>query len=190
VRNNEDAVMNVGSRIPIKEERTDADGETTTNIRYEEVGIILTVTPQINLDGDVVLKIKQEVSDVGQEQFGDTGAASFSTREAETSVITQDGYPIVIGGLIQNRDEDIISGVPFFKDLPLLGRLFRYSEKKNRRQDLFILVTPRVIRTPGQGWAVTDNVLEQRVQELEKLFNREGSDTDKLKDFLRNPTLK
>lgn len=190
VRNNEEAIMNVGSRIPIQEETTDADGETTTSIRYEEAGIILTVTPQINMDGDVVLKIKQEVSDVGQEQYGATGAASFTTREAETSVITQDGYPIVIGGLIQNRDEDIITGVPFFKDIPLLGRLFRYSEKINRRQDLFILVTPRVIRTPGQGWAVTDNVLEQRVQELEKLFNREGTDTDKLKDFLRNPTLK
>lgn len=186
VRNNQEAVMNVGSRIPVQEVTTDDDGDTTTDIRYEEVGIILTVTPQINRDGDVVLQIKQEVSDVGQERFGDTGAASFNTREATTSVITQDGYPIVIGGLVQNRDEDNITGVPVLRDIPLIGRLFRHTEKTNRRQDLFILVTPRVIRTPGQGWAVTDNVLEQRVKELERLFNREETAADKVKQFLRN----
>ncbi len=185
VRNNEEAIMNVGSSIPIKE-TTGTGDDVKESITYQEVGIILTVTPQINLAGDVVMAIKQEVSDVGQEQFGDTGAASFTTREATTSVITQDGHPIVIGGLIQNRDEDIETGVPLLKDIPLLGRLFRHAEKKNRRQDLFILVTPRVIRTPGQGWIVTDNVLEQRVKELEKLFNREETASDKVKEFLRN----
>ena len=180
--------MNVGSRIPIKE-TTGTGDDVKETIKYENVGIILTVTPQINLDGDVVMEITQEVSDVGQEKFGDTGAASFTKREATTIVITQDGHPIVIGGLIQNRDEDSKTGVPILKDIPLLGRLFRHSEKKNRRQDLFILVTPRVIRTPGQGWAVTDNVLDQRVKELEKLFNRENTDTDKIKEFLRNRAL-
>ncbi|GAK57687.1 GspD2 protein [Candidatus Vecturithrix granuli] len=185
VRNNQEAVMNVGSRIPIKE-TTGTGDDVKQTIKYENVGIILTVTPQINFDGDVVMEIKQEVSDVGQEQFGDTGAASFTKREATTSVITQDGHPIVIGGLIQNRDENNVTGVPLLKDVPLLGRLFRHTEKKNRRQDLFILVTPRVIRTPGQGWIVTDNVLEQRVKELEKLFNREETASDKVKEFLRN----
>ncbi len=187
VRNNEEAVMNVGGRIPIKKTTTDADDETTESVEYQKIGTILTVTPQINFDGDVVIDIKQEISAVGQENFGDTGAASFNTREAETVVVTQDGYPIVIGGLIDKRDEVNETGVPLLKDLPLLGRLFRYTDKTNRQSDLFILLTPRVIRNPGEGWMVTDDVLQKRVKKLEELFNREKTDSDKLKDFLRNP---
>lgn len=185
VRNNEQAVMNVGASIPIKR-ITGTGDDAREDVEYRDVGIILTVTPQITMDGDVVMDIKQEISAVGQEQFGDTGAASFTKREAHTIVVTQDGYPLVLGGLIQNRDEKNEAGVPLLKDLPFIGRLFRYNRKKNERSDLFILVTPRVIRTPGQGWVVTDDVLQRRVKKLEALFSREETDADKIKQYLQN----
>ncbi len=185
VRNNEDAVINVGERIPIETTTVSGD-DRTTSVRYEDTGIILTVTPQINIDGDVVMEIKQQINDVGEKQYGGTNAASFTTREATTIVVTQDGYPLVIGGLIQDRDEVIEKGVPLLKDIPWIGRLFRDTKKENRRTDLFILVTPHVIRTPGQGWNVTNNVLQDSIKDLEKLFNREETDSDKIKQFLRN----
>ncbi len=185
VRNNEEAVMNVGASIPVK--RITGTGEDAIeDVEYRDIGIILTVTPQITMDGDVVMKIKQEISAVGQELFGDTGAASFTTREASTIVVTQDGYPLVLGGLIQNRDEKNVSGVPLLKDLPLVGRFFRYKSKKNERSDLFLLVTPRVVRSSDQGWVVTDDVLQRRVKQIEDWFNREETDADKIKQYLQN----
>ena len=76
-------------------------------------------------------------------------------------------------------------GVPLLKDIPLLGKLFRYSEKQSNRKELLILVTPRIVRTPEQGWNLTDDMLQNRVKRLEQLFNREETDPEKVKRFLR-----
>ena len=187
VKNNEEASVNIGSRIPVKEV-TGSGEDTKESYSYENTGVILKVTPQINTDGDVVMIIEQEVSAVGQESFGDTGAASFTTRKSTTTLVTKDGYPLLIGGLISNRVSDNRQGVPILKDLPLLGKLFRYSEQKNDRTELIILVTPRVVRTPEQGWELTDDAVGEQIRRLEQFFNkREDSDPDKLKQYLRKP---
>ncbi len=186
VRHNEEATINVGDEIPISE--TTGTGDTAQqNIKYRQTGISLTVKPMINSRGDVVMKIKQEVSDVGQESFGDTKSASFTTRKTDTSVVTQDNHPLIMGGLISDRGVLTRQGVPFFKDIPLLGRIFRYNEQQNRRVELIILVTPRVVRDQDEGWVLTENILTERIQDLEKFFNREETDADRVKRYLKMP---
>ena len=186
VRNNETAFINVGDEIPISE-TTGTGDNLRQNVRYRDTGISVEVTPRINVNGDVVMDIAQEVSDVGQESFGDTGAASFTTRKTVTSVVTKDNHPIIMGGLMSDRGIDSQQGVPLLKDIPALGKLFRYDEQQSRRQELIILVTPRVVRDPDEGWTLTENVLTERIKRLEEFFNREETDADRVKRFIKTP---
>lgn len=181
VQNNQTANINIGDNIPIT--TTTGEGDTAkTTVEYKSTGIILEVTPQINLDGDVVMDIRQEVSSPGTKESGAV-APPINETAATTRLITQDGQPLVIGGLISSKATTSKQGVPLLQDIPLLGRLFRYNETQNARKELVILVLPRVIRTPEQGWNVTDDALQKRVKELEDLFNREKTDADKVKEF-------
>ncbi len=183
VQNNQTANINIGDNIPIT--TTTGTGDTaTTSVEYKSTGIILEVTPQINLEGDVVMDIKQEVSSPGTRESGAVAPPINETR-ATTRLITQDGQPLVIGGLISSKASTSKQGVPLLQEIPLLGRLFRYNETQNTRKELVILVLPRIIRTPEQGWNVTDDALQKRVQQLEDLFNREKTDTDRVKEFFQ-----
>jgi general secretion pathway protein D len=166
VRNNQQAKINIGDSIPITR-TVSRDGEDETTVEYKETGIILTVTPQINFEGDVVM------------------APPITKTTAETYLITQDGHPLVIGGLIRTTDQKSTQGVPLLKDIPLIGRLFRYNEQQSDRRELVILVTPRIVRTPEQGWTLTDDVLQNRIKRLEQLFNREETDPEKVERFLK-----
>lgn len=183
VRNNQEASINIGDSIPITTIRGEGE-DTEETVEYRDTGIILRVRPQINLEGDVILEINQEVSTPGTRATGDA-APPINTTTAQTFVMTQDGYPLVIGGLINSRGRNSVQGVPLLKDIPLLGRLFRYNETQNERKELVILVMPRIVRTQEQGWNLTDDVLQKRVKQLEQLFNREETDADKIKRFLR-----
>lgn len=186
VRHNEEATINVGDEIPISE-TTGTGDNTQQNIKYRTTGIKLKVRPMINSRGDVIMRITQEVSDVGQESFGDTGAASFTTRNTDTSVVTQDNHPLIMGGLIADRVVASEQGVPLLKDIPLLGKLFRYNEQRTRRAELIILVTPRVVKDQDEGWTMTENILDDRIKDLEKFFNREETDADRIKRYLKLP---
>ena len=183
VLNNQEAEINIGDNIPIKE--VTGTGDTAKeNIRYEKTGIILTVKPQINNRGSVTMEIKQEVSTPGTKATGES-APPINRTTARTFLVTDDGQPLVIGGLINSRDRNDMQGIPLLKDIPLLGRLFRFKDKTTERKELIILVTPRVVRTQQEGWRLTDNVLERRIKQLEDLFNREATDADKVKGFIK-----
>jgi type IV pilus assembly protein PilQ len=69
-----------------------------------------------------------------------------STQEAKTKVVVADGETVVIGGLTRNENQESESGIPFLKDIPILGNLFKYSRKQVIKKDLVIFVTPRIIR--------------------------------------------
>ncbi len=187
VRNNETATINIGDNIPITTVTGEGENVQET-VEYLPTGIILTVTPQINLEGDVVMEIEQEVSSPGTKESGDL-APPINKTTAKTNLIAQDGSPLVIGGLMSSSGTTSQQGVPLLKDIPWLGRLFRFNESGNSRKELIILVMPRIVRTPEQGWNLTDDVLQKRVKQLEQLFNREETDSDKVKQFLRRQFL-
>lgn len=148
-QNNQEARILVGSERPFiqlfRALPTDAAVRDQV-VQYRDVGTQLTIRPTINPDNYVSLAILQEVSTATAEiQFG---APVISTREAKTQLLVRDQQTAVIGGLIDQQRDRTSSGIPFLKDLPLIGGLFR-SSQQNRRQttELFIFITPHVLRT-------------------------------------------
>ncbi|HKK08465.1 MAG TPA: secretin N-terminal domain-containing protein [Gemmatimonadota bacterium] len=114
-------------------------------VQYKNVGTQLTLTPTISQDGYVNLVVRQEVSNATNEvQFG---APVINTRESETEVLIKNGHTAVLGGLIDHQVQTSRSGIPLLKDIPLIGGLFGSTQKRNVSTELFILLTPHVLRT-------------------------------------------
>jgi len=157
---NREAHIQVGQSIPILTGTQTNLASTADNvfnqIQYRDTGTILTILPQVNSEGLVNMQISQEVSAVGSANFGSTGSPSFLTREAETTLVVQDGDGILIGGIIDEQRQTSRSGVPFIMDIPVIGRLFRFDRATQVRTELLILITPHVIRTRDESLRVTE----------------------------------
>jgi general secretion pathway protein D len=167
---NREAHILVGNSIPIltSTSATNTAGVTgnllsVNQVQYRDTGKILTILPQVNSKGLVNLQIRQEVSDVlpGQASFGNTNSPAFSTREAETTVVVQDGETVLIGGIIDDALSNTRSGVPFLMDIPVLGHLFRTDTDGTRRTELLVLITPYVVRNRDDAREVTDDFASQ-----------------------------
>ncbi|MEJ2205761.1 MAG: secretin N-terminal domain-containing protein [Gemmatimonadota bacterium] len=147
--NNEEARILVGSQVPFTQStRAGLDVVVDQVVQYRDVGVQLTMIPTINDDGYVTFRMLQEVSSLtAQNVEAALGASVISTREAETSAVVRNGQTVVIGGLIDESDEVVESGVPILKDIPLLGYLFKNRRTRRLRTELAIFVTPHVIMT-------------------------------------------
>ena len=132
-------------------------GSLNQTVEYKDAGVILTVTSRIGERGTVALDVKQEVNDVGLPQ-PPTGNPDFIKREAETSVVLVNNQTLVLGGLISERRDNIQRGVPFFKNIPVIGYLFGFTEKIIDRRELLLLITPRVVGTALDAQRITDEM--------------------------------
>ena len=140
--NGETAHILIGERIPVIEE-AEVNGERKRSTRYEEVGIKLNYTPIITANGGVDAKIHAEVST--PIMVSEMKAYKISTRQAHTRMRLQPGEVLVIGGLMDNRDQHQIQKIPILGDIPLLGKLFRHSRKTKDSIEMLILVRANVV---------------------------------------------
>jgi general secretion pathway protein D len=161
--NNEEARILVGSQVPFTQStRTGLDVVVDQIVQYRDVGVQLTMIPTINEDGYVTFRMLQEVSSLtAQNVEAALGASVISTREAETSAVVRNGQTVVIGGLIDQSDEVVESGVPVLKDVPLLGYLFKSRTTRRFRTELAIFVTPYVIMTDEDAEALYQRIRDQ-----------------------------
>lgn len=136
---NTEAKVFMGDKVSIRV--IDDSGESSTQM--VETGIKLTVTPHVSGDNRIMLDLHPENNSY---DYDSKGEIVISTQEAETKVVVADGETVVIGGLTRNETQESESGIPFLKDIPLLGNLFKYSRKSVVKKDLVIFVTPRIIR--------------------------------------------
>lgn len=128
-------------------------------VQYRNVGTQLTIRPTINADGYVTLSVLQEVSNATSEtQFG---APVINTREAETELMVENDHTAVLGGLVDRQRESSNSGIPLLKDIPLIGALFRSSQKRTTTSELFVLLTPHVLRTDADMDSAATRVRER-----------------------------
>ena len=112
-------------------------------VQYVNVGVTLQVAPRVSPDGFVTSHIYAVVSSVtGFQQ----GYPTISQREAETTASVRDGETFVIGGLTMDNALSSKTKVPLFGDLPLLGQLFRYDKRSKSKTDLYIVITPHIVR--------------------------------------------
>ena len=168
---NKKAVINVSTSVPIVTSQTTgqvAAATTTTTtttttaglnqtVEYRDAGVILTVTPRIGERGTVALDVKQEVNSVGPN-VQPTNSPSFIKREAETSVVLLNNMTLVLGGLIQDTVTLDNRGIPFLRDIPIFGYLFRFTGRKVEKTELLLLVTPRVVGTAIDAAKITNDM--------------------------------
>jgi general secretion pathway protein D len=159
------ASLQVGNLVPYLSQTSQSTITSTSqvvnSIDYRETGVILQVTPHVGSNGLVTLDVAQEVSGV---QNGVTTAGidspTFSERAVTSRVAIADGETIGLAGLISDNDSHANSGIPFLKNIPLLGDLVSNQNNARTRTELLVLITPHVIRTQNDADALTADLRE------------------------------
>lgn len=144
--NNQEGEIKVGQSVPIDQGQTiTGQGAVTSNVAYRDVGIVLTITPHINDDGFINLEIFQSLSSIEDGAGGVQGNPIFSNQEITTTAVVADQSTITLGGLIQEDDTDLNTGIPGLQRVPVLGALFSYQQNRSVRRELFVILRPQII---------------------------------------------
>ncbi|OQW92472.1 MAG: type II secretion system protein GspD [Beggiatoa sp. IS2] len=178
VRNNEEAEINVGSEEPIVTGGINAginDGNQTVggisqsySVQYRKTGINLKVTPRINEDGIINMKIDQEVSQLGPPRGSNS---SFTSRKVSTSVVVSDGNAIVIGGLIETTNTRGEQGIPFLRDIPYVGKaLFATKNTEDKRVELVLFIVPEIVNPQASNLQLVQT-FRKRMQAMSELLD-------------------
>jgi general secretion pathway protein D len=181
VLNNQTANIRVGDQIPVttrtSQSTTNPDAPIVTEVQFRDTGTLLSVTPQINAGGQVLLEISQEVSLPGTEPaVGGGGNVSIAQRTIDSSVIVQSGQTVVLGGLILETTNEGKSGIPVLMNVPWLGKLFSTNSKDVFRTELLVTVTPTVVENQQVMQRVTEELRERmnKASEYERLVKTGG----------------
>lgn len=165
VVNNGTARLQVGDQVPVATQQARSilapDAPVVNTIQFRDTGVILEVTPRVNQSGLVLLDIAQEVSDVARTTSSELDSPTIQQRRIASTVSLRDGETVALGGLIRDRRGGENSGLPVLKDLPGLGVLFGAEADENRRTELIVLITPRVVRSQVDLRRVTDELRGQ-----------------------------
>jgi general secretion pathway protein D len=166
VLNNQPASVQVGQQVPVltgTATSTLAAGAPVVNsVDYQNTGVIMQVTPRVNSGGLVMLDIAQEVSNVAQAaQNTVTGSPTFNDQVFRTQVAVQDGQTIGMAGLITDNASVGNSGLPWLKDIPVLGTLFSTQANSRDRTELLVLITPHIIHDQRDARALTEDLRGQ-----------------------------
>jgi type II secretion system protein D len=151
VANNTQGRIQVGDTVRLPSSVSFNSVGQQSAVTPEEVGVILQVTPSINPDGYVRMKIEPEISRISKDSTKiseNFQSPIINRRRATTTVTVKDGQTVVIGGLIQDRFERIERKIPFLGDIPLIGPLFRNKTEAASKTELLIVLTPHVVTNP------------------------------------------
>jgi type IV pilus assembly protein PilQ len=181
VINNQEAKIHVGEEIPYVISTTVGAGETTASVAeevlFEEVGILLSVVPQINDEGYVTLKVKSEISSLLDYYITPTGnkIPIKDTSTTETTIMVKEGSTIIIGGLRKEQEVDSSRQVPLLGSIPILGKFFSVKSQTKDRTELLIILTPRLITgdvllTSVEGTAVGQEAIKS-IKDYSELKN-------------------
>ena len=168
--NNREAEINISTQTPYVASVRTTDTSETFAVDYLDVGVILTVTPQIAADGTVTMEVTQEANQLlGFQNFGNSvQAPTVARRSAQATIRVADGQTVILGGIISDNTNRSVKKVPFLGDLPLLGSLFRRSTVTTKKSELLVFLTPKVVRTPEEASALTRSQQEKSVVPLPK----------------------
>lgn len=176
VRNNAQATLNVGTKVPINSVSVNTLGTASTysSVQYIDTGVILKVRPRVTREGTVFLDIVQEVSSAGAAPSGcdtTTNACNppIDTRRVRTEAAVQSGDTIMLAGLISDRNENGSSGVPFLSRLPVVGALFGKKTQNEDRQEVIVLITPTIVKDPNEARRFNDDY-GRKFKALEPLY--------------------
>lgn len=164
VRNNVEATLNVGTRIPIESVSfnpggiPNPNGGTFSQVQYLDTGVILKVRPRVAKDGIVFLDLVQEVSSPGSRPSNCTVNCNvpINTRKLKTEAAVLSGDTVMLAGLISDGVERGSSGFPGLSRIPIIGGLFGRQRSSTTRNEVIVLITPTIIRNPQEARDLTD----------------------------------
>lgn len=142
---NKEAKIQQGESIPFS--TTSASGTVT---KFIDANLSLTVTPHITPDGSVLMKIKASRNSIGTFRSA-SGEPSINKKETSTEVLVRDGETTVIGGIIVSDTSDTEKGIPFLKDIPIVGWLFKSKSLSDSQTELLIFITPTILKNKVPG---------------------------------------
>ena len=152
---NQKAEIMVGQNVPFITGQTQnavtGSGTLFNTVTRQDVGIKLTITPQIASSDNVRLEVNQEISDVIASTLTNQAGPTTSKRSASTAVVVKDRQTMVIGGLIRDNVTSSTSKVPFLGDIPILGWLFKSKTTSIDKTNLMIFITPYIINNEGEA---------------------------------------
>ncbi len=159
VRNNQEATLNVGDRIPVVSTSVNpilGNSNSISQVQYLDTGTILKVRPRVTQDGVVFIEVVQEISSPSGAPDAN-GNRTISTSRLKTSAVSQSGDTVLLAGLITDNDTKGSRGLPGLTRLPVIGALFGTQTNNKRRTEIIILITPTVVRNQQQLRDYTDD---------------------------------
>ncbi|NOZ88137.1 MAG: type II secretion system secretin GspD [Deltaproteobacteria bacterium] len=175
---NEEASITVGKNVPFIMGFTGYGGAGRTggyysnpvvSIQRQDVALTLKLTPQINESDYVRLKVEQEVTELAKGGDVRTGPIT-SKRAAKTTVVVKDQQTVVLGGLMQDKVSEGSAKVPFLGDIPVIGWLFRFTDKTKEKTNLLIFLTPYIIKDPSDFRKIFKRKMRERKEFIERFY--------------------
>jgi general secretion pathway protein D len=157
------ATLQVGDEVPVPtaqiQSTLTAGAPLVNTIQYVNTGVILSVSPRVNVNGVITLDISQEVSNVDTTVAATAlNAPTISQRRVDTAVTVLDGETVALGGLITETRTVGNTGVPLLMDVPVVGSLFGTKQNSKARTELLILLSPRVVHDAAEARAATEEL--------------------------------
>ncbi|WP_258237595.1 MULTISPECIES: type II secretion system protein GspD [Arcobacteraceae] len=144
--NNKESFIYVGEKISVQTSSSITDGGTErTNYQREDVGLTLKVKPRVASDEKVSLEISALLEGVKLRSVGVGDNPDTHKKEINTTAILNNGESVIIGGLIENKSENVKEKIPVLGDIPVVGNLFKNETNINRKNNLVIIVTPYLV---------------------------------------------
>jgi general secretion pathway protein D len=168
VLDNQPARLQVGNVVPYLSQTSQStltnNAPVINSINYQQTGVVLDVTPRVNSGGLVTLDISQEVSDVSNQiTTQGINSPTFFDRSISSRVVVQDGQTIGLAGLISDNTQTGNQGIPWLKDIPILGALAGNQTNTRQRTELLMLLTPHVLHDRRDARALTEDMREQLI---------------------------
>lgn len=160
IQDNQSAEIQVGNEVAVAtqlQQSTTANSNVVNTVQYRDTGVILRVTPRVSSGGMIAMEIEQEVSQV-QPDAANELTPTISQRRIKSNVVVQSGETVILGGLIENTDNQGSTGVPFLARLPFVGALFGARNVSGLRTELVVLISPRIVRNQSEARLVTDEM--------------------------------
>lgn len=163
--------LQVGDQVPVVTSTSQSadTGRVNSQISYRDVGVILKIKPTVRAGGMLQLVVSMEVSDALRTTVSTVDSPTIQRRGIDTTVTVLNGQTVLLGGLLRESGQDSKTGLPVVSDLPVVGNLFSQTAQSRERQELALMITPRVVDEAAistKAKAVMQRITELRLGKL------------------------
>lgn len=163
--------LQVGDQVPVVTGTSQSEdtGRIQSQVTYRDVGVILKIRPTLRAGGMLQLAVNMEVSEANRTTVAAVDSPTISRRGVDTTVTVMNGQTVLLGGLLREGGQDIKTGLPLVSDIPVVGSLFSQTGRSRERQELALLITPRIMDDAAistKARVVLDRIASLRPREM------------------------